>query len=270
MRQRKLVVPYSAADDASAALDSLLSSYPEGGVDEEDNQEDNLEDDLDEPDEDNEGDEGEEDPAQPAEEPKKDNTLSNDTRRANDQFAKMRIANRQLTQLLGKLAKANGIEYANTDELISKLNDSALQQISQRSNVPVELLKEVESLRADSEMLRQQQAQARLTDGFRTLYTDYGLSEKELRDYCTELDGSGVDISAHGFDLVAHYKATHMDEIITKRVQAEVAKALSKDAATDAHSTAPVQKRGSRSGSTPKVSTMAGLEALLKDFPDTK
>jgi hypothetical protein len=182
----------------------------------------------------------------------------------------MRIANKQLTQLLGKLANANGIEYKNTDELISKLNDSALQQISQKSNVPVELLKEVESLRQDSEMLRQQQAQTRLTEGFRTLMTDYSLNEKELRAYCNELDSAGIDVSTHGFDVVSHYKMTHIDDIIQKRVTAAVTEALSKDAAADAHSTAPVQRRGSRGGGNPKVSSMASLDALLKDFPDTK
>lgn len=267
MKKKRLVVPYSAADDATSALDSLLSDFSAGTSEDDYVEDDPAEDDVDEGDEGGEGEGGDGDGDQSN--PQDANQVSDNTRKANEQFARMRIANKQLTQLLGKLATANGIEYANTNELISKLNDSALQQISQKSNVPVELLKEVESLRADSEMLRQQQAQTRLTEGFKTLMNEYSLDEKELRTFCSELDGAGVDVSAHGFDVVGYYKMTHMDDIIQKRVAAEVAKALNKDAVADAHSTAPVQRRGSRGG-TPKVSSMASLDALLKDFPDTK
>lgn len=185
----------------------------------------------------------------------------------NDAFAKMRIENRGLMQLLGKLATASGIEFKDSKDLVSKLNDDALDKIAKRSNVPVELLREMEALKNDSMMLKQQQAQVRLENGFRTLISDYNLDEEGLRSFCAELDNAGVDINDSTFDLVNYYKATHMDDIIDMRVQEAVAKALGKREAADNHSTSPIPKRGGGQSGGDKINTQAGLEQFLSKYP---
>lgn len=260
MKRKNLIVPYSAVD-----LDELLSQMDlgdedaadEGGeVDDEGVDDTDGVDDIEE--DEGDGDESEVEP------PKKTPTREQLT---NDGFAKLRIANRNLTNLLGKLATANGIEYSNTQELITKLNDSALEQIASKSKVPVELLREIETLRNDSAMLKQQQAQSKLEQGFKTLMTEFELDADALRAYCTELDNSGVDVTQAGFDIVNHYKTTHIDDIIAMRVKSEVAAALNKDSETNNHSTVPMRKRGGGNGGDKKVNTVAALDALLSGYP---
>lgn len=259
--RRKLVVPYSASelddlldqmdlDDAGEARDEA-DVDDESGADE-DCDDDNGEDDVD-------GDESSNEP------PKNQRSQQQIT---NDGFAKLRIANRELTNLLGKLATASGIEYRNTQELITKLNDSALEQIANKSKVPVELLREIESLRNDSMMLKQQNTQTRLEQGFKVLLDDYELDEKQLRAFCTELDSSGVDVSQSGFDIVNYYKTTHIDDIIEMRVQAAVTAAMNKDIDTNNHSTAPVRKRGGSGNGGNKINTVSALDALLSGYPE--
>ena len=262
MRKRKLVVPYSASE-----LDDLLDQMDTGVDDTDDDDDsddvddegdDNLDDNADD-DSDGEGDDPDGQPAQ----------RKTREQLTNDGFAKLRIANRNLTQLLGKLATANGIEYNNTQELITKLNDSALEQISSKSKVPVELLREIEALRNDSAMLKQQQVQSRLEQGFKTLLDDYQLNEKQLRAFCAEMDSAGIDVSQPGFDLVTHYKTTHIDDIIEARVQAAVKAALEGDSSND-HASSPMRKRGSsgNSGGKGKINTVAALDTLLSGYSD--
>lgn len=260
MKRREFIVPYSASE-LEDLLDQMDTGENDGGENLDDISDDqNAGDDGDEDMEEDEQDDGD-DSNEP---PKRQYSKQQLT---NDGFAKLRIANRELTNLLGKLATANGIEYNNTRELITKLNDSALEQISSKSKVPVELLREIESLRNDSMLLKQQQSQSRLEQGFKTLLDDYNLDEKQLRAFCAEVDNAGVDVSQPGFDIVNYYKTTHIDDIINARVQAAVTAALNNDN-TDNHTTSPVRKRGgSGSGGTEKINTMAALDNLLSGYP---
>lgn len=261
MKRRKFIVPYSASE-----LDDLLDQMSTGeGVDDSESDVAYDDSDADEGDEDAEGDDDADEGDGSDEKPKQRYSKDQLT---NDGFAKLRIANRELTTLLGKLATANGIEYNNTRELITKLNDSALEQIASKSKVPVELLREIETLRNDSMMLKQQQSQSRLEQGFKTLLDDYNLDEKQLRAFCTEVDNAGIDVSQPGFDIVNYYKTTHIDDIIDARVQAAVTAALNGDS-TNNHSTAPVRKRGgSTGGGKEKINTVAALDTLLSGYPD--
>lgn len=270
MKNKELpfITPYSASD---SALDDLLNQFAgagdagdgsvdDGGVDDSGDEPDDTGDGGDTGD-DGDVDDGDDGDAGAQQKPQQKRNLNNDA------FAKMRIENRGLMQLLGKLATASGIEFKDSKDLVSKLNDDALEKIANRSNVPVELLREMEALKNDSMMLKQQQAQTRLENGFRTLMNDFNLDEEGLRSFCTELDNAGVDINDSTFDLVNYYKATHMDDIIEMRVQEAVAKALDKRSTADNHSTTPIPRRGGGNSGGDKINTQAGLEQFLSKFP---
>lgn len=269
MKNKELhfITPYSASE---STLDDLLNQFAGDGDAGDDNADDGGADNSgDEPDDAGDGgdtgnDDGGNDGAKDAEAQHKPQPKQNLN---NDAFAKMRIENRGLMQLLGKLATASGIEFKDSKDLVSKLNDDALEKIANRSNVPVELLREMEALKNDSMMLKQQQAQTRLENGFRTLINDYKLDEEGLRGLCVELDNAGVDINDGSFDLVNYYKATHMDDIIEMRVQEAVAKALGKRDTADNHSTTPIPRRGGGNSGGDKINTQAGLEQFLSKYP---
>ena len=54
----------------------------------------------------------------------------------------MRVQNAQLLGLLSKIAEA-GIEYTDNNDLL--LNDDSITKLAAKQNVPVELLKRMES-----------------------------------------------------------------------------------------------------------------------------
>lgn len=184
----------------------------------------------------------------------------------NYMFQQMRLQNQQLNQLLGKLAQANGIEYANPKELIDKLNDNAIEALSKRQNVPVELLREVESLRADSEAFKAMQYQNNAAAGFQSLVNTYGLDQKALETFAIELDQAGVNPFTSNVDIMNEYKVRHFDEIMQANIDKAVAAALARSTNADTHSTTPATTStpaADPAGDGDKITTLEGLTKLL-------
>ena len=206
--------------------------------------------------------EGEESP--PADD--KSQTKSQDNKAAHA-FAQMRIQNNQLLTLLSKIAKATGIEYTDTNDLLAKLDDDSITKIAAKQNVPVELLKRMEQLEQRDLIARQEKLQQAAFLGFQKVKDTYDLTEDELRAFALELDAAGKNPFEQPIDLVTEYKLTHFDDIVTKKANAAVQAALAKSSAADKHSSKPNSANGKPdSGKPEKVSTVAGLNSILKDM----
>lgn len=180
-------------------------------------------------------------------------------------FGKMRTEINQLTELLGKVAKANGVDYTDSKDLVAKLNDDAIQKMAQKQNVPVELLQEIETLRRDSEQFKAQQRRDAAAIGFQKVMDTYGLTQDQLKDFAVELDQQGKNPFEQNIDLMAEYKILHYDDILKAEVQKAVEEALKKDSAANQSSSTPSQQQGGSGGEQQKITTVAGLTALLND-----
>lgn len=180
-------------------------------------------------------------------------------------FGKMRTEINQLTELLGKVAKANGVDYSDSKDLVAKLNDDAIQKMAQRQNVPVELLQEIEALRQDSAQLKAQQRRDAAAIGFQQVMDTYKLTQDELKAFAVELDNAGKNPFEQPIDLMAEYKIMHYDDILQAAVKSAVEEALKKDSAATQSSSTPAQQQGGNGGENQKITTVAGLTALLND-----
>ena len=182
-------------------------------------------------------------------------------------FAQMRIQNNQLLTLLSKIAKATGIEYTDTNDLLAKLDDDSITKIAAKQNVPVELLKRMEQLEQRDLIAQQEKLQQAAFLGFQKVKDTYDLTEDELRAFALELDAAGKNPFEQPIDLVTEYKLTHFDDIVTKKANAAVQAALAKSSAADKHSSKPNSANGKPdSGKPEKISTVAGLNNILKDM----
>ena len=190
-----------------------------------------------------------------------------DEQRRNFAFGQLRQENSELAAILGKIAQANGIQYANTRDLMGKLNDDAISKLAQKQNVPVELLREVDALRAGQQQWQQTQREQVAFAGFQTLMSQYGLSQDDLKAFAVELDGAGRNPFTQNINVVDEYRLRHFDDIVAKRVDAAVKEALAKSSAADTHSSTPGAQQGTGSGDGgQKITTLEGLNNLLKDF----
>ena len=180
-------------------------------------------------------------------------------------FGKMRTEINQLTELLGKVAKANGVEYSDSKDLVAKLNDDAIQKMAQRQNVPVEILQELDALRRDSEQFKAQQRKDAAAIGFQRVMDTYNLTQEQLKQFAVELDQKGKNPFEQNIDLLEEYKILHYDDILNAAVKKAVEEALKKDSAANQSSSTPAQQQGGNGGDNQKITTVAGLTALLND-----
>lgn len=250
------VTPYSASDEGGEpsgmdALDSLLDKMEAGET----------------PDTPPAGDEtqGENEQTQPNESEGEQQQVPSAEDKRNFAFGKMRTEINQLTDLLGKVAKANGVEYSDSKDLLAKLNDDAIQKMAQRQNIPVEILQELEALRRDSEQFKAQQRRDAAAIGFQKVMDTYGLTQEQLKEFAVELDNKGKNPFEQNIDLMAEYKMLHYDDILNAAVKKAVEEALKKDSAANQSSSTPNQQQGGTGGEPQKITTVAGLTALLKD-----
>ena len=264
---RKIIVPYSAAEEGADgaagmnALDSILSGM-NGGDQGAGAQ--------------NQGDTQQQQQQNNNDQQNQDDNVGGDANQNNTQrsaqdkqnfaFGQMRTQITELTNLLGKIANANGIEYTNNKDLLEKLNDDAIGKMAQKQNVPVELLKEVEALRQDSQAFKAQQLRDAAALGFQNLMNTYGLTQQQLQDFAVELDARGKNPFTQNVDLLSEYKVMHFDEIVASKVEKAVQEALAKSGAADQHSSTPGNKQGSNGGGVEKISTVAGLTSLLDEL----
>lgn len=187
--------------------------------------------------------------------------------KAGHAFAQMRVQNNQLLTLLSKVAKATGIEYTDNNDLLNKLDDDSITKLAAKQNVPVELLKRMEQLEQRDLVSQQEKLQQAAFLGFQQVKDAYDLTEDELRNFALELDTAGKNPFEQHINLVTEYKLSHFDDIVTKKANAAVQAALAKSSAADKHSSKPNSANGKPdSGKPEKVSTVAGLNSILKDM----
>lgn len=251
---RSIVIPYSASEEGEtsgaindiAGLDSLLEQMGSDNSNTEDQA--------------NTG-SGQEQAQNQNQEPPAQQRSAEDKR--DYAFGQMRTQINQLTDLLGRVAKANGVEYSDSKDLVAKLTDDTIQKMAHKQNVPVELLREVEMLRQDSAAFKAQRLKDAAAVGFQNVMNTYGLTQDQLKAFAVELDQAGKNPFNQPVDLMSEYKLRHFDDIVKAAADKAVEEALKKDSAANQSSTTPGQQQGSSGGSDTKITTIAGLSALL-------
>lgn len=180
-------------------------------------------------------------------------------------FAQMRTELNANKALLAKLATAAGIQYTDENDLTAKLNDSALTQLAQRQNVPVDLLKRMETLEQNNAAYEMEQRKTETMLSFQKLQTTYGLTNDELLAFAQELDEKGMNPFTSRINIDSTYRDLHFDDIVNKRVATAVEEALKKSSVADTHSSTPNRStgKGDNNGDGKKINTVSQLSALL-------
>lgn len=186
--------------------------------------------------------------------------------KSNYAFGQMRKQISDLQGLLGKVAEANGIKYTTPAELLEKMNDDAITKMAQSKNIPVEFLKELETLKKDSLDYKEQRLKDEATVGFQSVMTQYGLTQDELIAFATELDAAGKNPFAESVDLMSEYKVRHFDDIVNKQVTLAVREALAKSSNADQHSSTPPDQTPPAGTEAQKITTVDGLSDLLSEM----
>ena len=185
--------------------------------------------------------------------------------RMNYAFGQLRTELDANKALLAKLATAAGIQYTDEKDLVAKLNDNALTQLAARQNVPVDLLKRMETLEQNNAAYEAEQRKTETMLSFQKLQTTYGLTNEELLAFAQELDEKGLNPFTSRVNIDSTYRDLHFDDIVSKRVNKAVEEALKKSSVADTHSSTPNRNtgKGDNSGEGKKITTVSELTTLL-------
>ena len=203
--------------------------------------------------------------AQAQEETSQTKNKPSQAERMNYAFGQMRTELNANKALLAKLATAAGIQYTDENDLIAKLNDNALNQLAARQNVPVDLLKRMETLEQNNAAYEAEQRKTETILSFQKLQSTYGLTNEELMSFAQELDDKGLNPFTTRVNIDSTYRDLHFDDIVNKRVNAAVEEALKKSSVADTHSSTPNRSngKGDSSGDGKKITTVSQLSDLL-------
>ena len=184
---------------------------------------------------------------------------------AGNAWAQMRVQNKQMQDILSKIADAYDIKANNPEELIQKLNDDALAKLSAKQGVPLELLKRLEVLEAHEAEYQRIQTDNYLTKSFADLQKEFNLDHQAMVNFANQLQASGIDPYKTKVDIRAEYLSRNLDSIIQARINQAVEQALRIDQGATQQSTTPLPATGATQTQQVenKINTTADLQALL-------
>lgn len=184
---------------------------------------------------------------------------------AGNAWAQMRVQNKQMQDILTKIADAYDIKAQSPEELIQKLNDDALAKLSAKQGVPLELLKRLETLEAHEAEYQKIQTDNYLTQSFTALQKEFNLDQQALINFANQLQTAGLDPYKTKVDIRAEYISRNLDSILQARINQAVEQALRIDQGAAQQSTTPLPATGAAQTQQVenKINTTADLQALL-------
>lgn len=196
----------------------------------------------------------------------KDSTPEERFSKQNQTFARMRVENKQLTDLVLSLAKASGMDVKNTDEAVEALRHNLTTVEAKRRNLPEEVLRELEEKDKALAQLQQYQAQENALKGFQKVKDLHALSRDDMNTFADALVEKGVDIYAPGVDLVKEYRNLHFEDAIKRAREEGRQEEIMRSRKAKTSSTMPSTQTGTseNTGNTAEpIKSFKDLEKLL-------
>lgn len=178
-------------------------------------------------------------------------------------FAEMRIQNKKYKDVIEGLAKLTGVQADSPENLIEKVNEILLGAQAKKDNVPLELVKEVQSLRSlQTDLVKQQREQTAIL-GLRKLSETYSLDNNAITKFVEELIEKGQNPLENEIDVVEAYKALHFDDIVKMQVEKALAENKARLEKAQAQGSTPQTQIGGGTQEPTKITDIKSLDALL-------
>ena len=181
-------------------------------------------------------------------------------------FAAMRSENTALKNLLKRVAGTAGLGNLSGEALVKALEDKLIKDEAKANNIPEELQRKLQEQDTILRSIADDRQRTRVFTAFQDLQTKCNLSSDQVYAFVEELKTKGYDMDKSLDNLPDIYRGLHFEELTKSMIDNAVAEAIKR------------QQKGEQQGSNPgtsvgnqdqddegKVTTVAGLDALLKD-----
>jgi hypothetical protein len=186
------------------------------------------------------------------------------TKKANEAFAKLRTENAAKSKMLAELAQLLGVENKDGDALMEQLKAKIIEEKAKTQNVPPEILKELETLRAKQEEFDRFQRRQDVQRSFSEIKNEFDLSTDELQGFITELTTANINPFVDNVDLKAEYLKRHFADLREKAIAEGIRRESERARKAQTNSTAPIVQNGKLDNKKQaQVNSVVDLEKFL-------
>ena len=185
--------------------------------------------------------------------------------KSNSAFAQMRIQNKGMSDLIMDLAKATGQQPKDITEAQTILKDSLTKVLAKNSNIPEDVLREMNADKQALAELKQAQAKQRALAGFQTVKDMHNLTKEDINSFADKLIEKNINPFEQEIDLVKEYRNIYFDTLMAKAKEEGIQEERARSLKAQQNSTSPDSKRGvsDNTGNENPIKTVAELNALL-------
>ena len=187
----------------------------------------------------------------------------------NKAFAAMRVQNKAMQRTFENLAKSLNIDTSNMtpEDLANNVNDMVLELQAKNSNIPADILKEMDEFKGMKQEAALQQRRYDVANALIKVQETYGLDDVAMDAFCKGLNDKGLNPLTQDLDLEAIYLKENFKTVVTKQVEAAVAAERERAAKATNQGTTPTKAQGGAPDvGDSKISTVADLDKLFNEL----
>lgn len=184
-------------------------------------------------------------------------------------FAELRVQNKKLNNFVKSLGKAMGLaDNTDVDATLAEAQKLLLKKQSKETNIPVEVLQEIEELRSLAAENKQLKLENEVKEGFTDLANKYDLDADAMEEFAGYLAENGKNpLDGVEVDIEAEYIKLHQQDIIKAAVDAALkGEQERKDKAKKHAGGTPPGKAGEVGGSDKEISTVSDLDRVFNSM----
>lgn len=211
----KLDLQFFGEEDDSLDFETMLNEFEQEWTDDEPTTEETTEEETVESDEESQ----EEVPVDETKEDVPSQVNDEDPQKRNAAFAQLRREAQEAKkyqEFVQRLADQNGLK---PDDVLARFEEQRLEQEAEKQNVPVEVLKRLQTLEQENMTAKEQLFATQFNTQVENTIAKFGASEQDVQDAFQFAADNGIDLRNTTMTFEAVYRMAHLDTIVQKEVE---------------------------------------------------
>ena len=192
---------------------------------------------------------------------------SDEQRRRNEAFATMRSENTKYKKFIGQIMKGANFQGTEEDFMAALEDASYRRQAQQQGNqVSPELLKRMDALENQNNVLLEERNREMFTANLKNLQDHFKLSDAELKEFVNFAVREKIDLTIPGTNFITLYQGLFFDKLNKKMIEDARQEWITQNGKAD-NAANPDGKSGKKDPTPNNVNTMAEFDSLLQTLP---
>jgi hypothetical protein len=181
----------------------------------------------------------------------------------NQAFAQLRTQNKQYSKLVQGIASLLGVQDSDPDKLTTALQQKLIESQAKQQNIDPQILQRLQQLEEKEQMFDQEETRRIAFLGFQKVKDTFGLDDKGLQKFASELVADGLNPFEQKLDLHGLYIQRNYSKLVADAEARGAQREAERAAKATTHSSTPSTKSGQTPETPAKISTIQDLNAWI-------